>query len=112
MTPLDVVQRWFDAWERGDLDAARALLAPGAPVAVFGQRSASLQGFDEFLAWYGERRAHVSDFSYRVDELLSGEQHVAALITLRQGGREFRQVALYRVDGNAITEMEAYEEPR
>lgn len=116
-TPIATLSDWLDCFARGDLASARQLFAADGVFYVFGSGEATvLRGFDEFLAWYGNRRASLGDsFDYRVDELLAGSRHAAALITLnRTSGRrhtEWRQFAVYRVEGGVIVEARAYEEP-
>lgn len=110
MTPLDVVRDWFDAWERGDADAARALLEPDAPAIMRGETVA--RGFDELSAWYTARRARLgASFAYRVGELLAGEHSAAALITLSSDRGSWQQVAVYRVRDGRIAELRAFEDP-
>ena len=82
---------------------------------VFADEQACLHGFDAFLAWYEQRRERFGEsFDYRVDDLQSGGDHAAALITLIRatGGRrqEWRQVAVYHVVDGLIVEARTYEE--
>lgn len=55
-TAVETVSEWFDCFARGDLAAARRLFAADGVVYVFGDETAELHGFDEFVAWYGGRR--------------------------------------------------------
>ena len=114
--PKEIVSDWFDSFARGDLAAARRLVAADAVFRIFGEETTEIHGFDEFLAWYSRRRASLGEsFDYRIDELLGGTQHAAALLTLSRtaDGRRFewRQVAVYRIDNGLIAEVSAYEEP-
>ena len=107
-SPRAVVQAWFDAFAAGELEAARRLFAAGGVVHA---HEAELRGFDEVLAWF-ERRGALggASFSYRLDELLGGESHAVALLTLSDGRAEWRQLAVYRVEGGRIAEVSLYEE--
>jgi hypothetical protein len=108
MTPVEVLQRWFDAHARGDLGAARELVVDDVEVSVPGTR---LRGFDAFMAWYRERvLTEGQAFGYVVEDLLGGEQHAAAVLVLTDGTRSWRQVALYRLEGDRITSIWAAEE--
>ena len=107
MLPVDVLRRWFAAHASGDIAAARSLIEPSALVVVPGQR---LTGFDAFVDWYRQRAAAEQDFSYHVEDLLSGETHAAAVLTLRSGSREWRQVALYEIRGGRIRSIWAVED--
>jgi ketosteroid isomerase-like protein len=115
-TPIETVSEWFDCFARGDLAAARRLFAADGVFYVFASGKATeIRGYDQFLDWYGRRRESLGDsFEYRVDELLAGDRHAAALITLSRiaAGRRFewRQVAVFEVQGGVITEARAYEE--
>ncbi len=101
MKPVEVLRLWFDAHARGDLEAARGLVVDDVEVVVTGTR---LHGFDSFMQWYRERRLEEgASFGYSVEDLLGGETHAAAVLTLSAGGRTWRQVALYRVDGDRIS---------
>ena len=116
-TAVETVSEWFDSFARGDFAAARELFAVDGVVHVFADETAELHGFEEFAAWYGRRRQAVGEsFEYRVDELLAGGSHAAALISLARtsAGRriEWRQLAVYRAVEGQITEIRAYEEPK
>lgn len=106
--PRAVAAAWFDAFAEGEPEAARPLLAADGVVHA---ADADLHGFDEALAWFQRRGAlGGSDFSYRLDELLAGEHHAVALLTLSEGRREWRQVAVYRVEEGRIAEAWLYED--
>ena len=115
--PLETVSEWFACFERGDVEGARSLFAAGGVFAIFSGRDVQvLRGFDEFLVWFRRRRETMGEtFAYRVEEMLAGERHAAALITLSRvvDGRqaEWRQVAVYRVEQGVIVDARAYEEP-
>lgn len=108
MTAHDVLQRWFDAHERGDLTAAASLLLPDAEISVPG---AKLHGFDAFMQWYRSRaETEGATFRYVVEDVLSGDRHAAAVMTLSTDDRTWRQVALYRVEGDYIAAIWAAED--
>ena len=116
--PVETVSDYFACLERGDLRAARSLFADDALFTSFSGRDVYvLAGFDDFLTWSGRRREAMGEsFAYRLDELLAGERHAAALITFRRVDRsgrqrEWREVALYRVERGVIVDARAYEEP-
>jgi SnoaL-like domain len=100
--PLDVVRAWFDAHSRGDLAAARTLLAPEAP--IHGEE-VNLRGFDAFMSWYDDRRSSRQGFGYEVVDLLGGEHHAAAIIRLSDAAESWRQVAVYEVEEDRITSI-------
>jgi hypothetical protein len=103
MTPVEVVRLWFEAHASGDLDQARELVVAGLEVTVPG---ASLRGFDAFMQWYRERQAAEGpSFGYAVEDLLSGERHAAAVLTLHNGQESWRQVALYEVAEDRIVSI-------
>lgn len=108
MTPLEVVTQWFDAHRRGDLAAARALLVEDAR---FELPDREVRGFDGLMAFFAERQATRPGFSYAVDEVLVGERHVAALLVMREDGREWRQIALYTVRDDRIVSVWSAESP-
>lgn len=54
------------------------------------------------MDWHRQRAAAEPDFSYHVEELLSGEKHAVAVLTLRSGNKEWRQVALYEIRDGRI----------
>lgn len=104
----DVLRRWFEAHERGDLTAARALMRADAEIRVSG---AVVTGFDGLMEWYAARSASLGEcFGYERLDLLTGSQHVAAVLRLTDGERTWQQVALYRVDGGVIAAVTAYED--
>ncbi len=116
-TPIEIVAAWFECFANGDLAAARELFDDDGVVRVFGEYAAEIHGFDQFIAWFGRRRQSLGEsFDYRADELLAGNRHAAALITLSRtiAGRrvEWRQLAVDRVEDDRITAVHAYEEPQ
>ena len=91
---IDVLRRWFDAFDRSDLDAARALLATDAVLRVTKPESLSgnYVGFDGFLEFSRSKQATSGEgFSYRVDELLAGDRSAAAILTLSSFDGEARR---------------------
>jgi ketosteroid isomerase-like protein len=114
-----VLRRWFDAFDRDDMEAARALWAEDGvlhattPPEIAGE----VRGFDEFLAWYAKRRAITgTDFDFTVHDLVGSDVHAVALIRARAVDRSgverlWRQLCVYHVDGGRITEMWIHEEP-
>jgi hypothetical protein len=108
VTPAEVVRAWFQAHARTDLEAARALVVEDLRIDMSGER---MRGFDGFMAWYAQRRLREGPaFSYAVDDLLEGDDHAAAVLTLSAGERVWRQVAVYRVERDRITEIWARED--
>lgn len=118
-SPANVLEQFFGCFESGDFAGAGALVARDAAISIFGADEApvELRGLEEFLTWYSRRRELLGDsFEYRVEELLPGERHAVALITLSRvaDGRriEWRQVAVYDVGDGRITALRGYEEPQ
>jgi hypothetical protein len=116
--PVESISGYLTCSERGDLGAARSLFADDARFTIFSGRDVRvLASFDDFLTGSGRRREAMREsFAYRVDELLGGGRHAAALITfsrIKVGGREreWREVAVYRVEKGVIVDARAYEEP-
>lgn len=114
---LDVLRRWFEAFERSDLETAREILAPDAVLHV--SKPTHLKGdyvgFDGFLDFYERKQADAgAHFRYRVDELLAGDKSAAALLTLSRmtNGRleEWKQIAVYRIEAEQIVAMWFLEE--
>jgi ketosteroid isomerase-like protein len=107
VTTGELLLLWFDAHRRGDVSAAKALVADDAEVVVPG---ASFHGFDAFMQWYRER-AHREgpSFRYVIDDVLSGDHHASAVLTLSTDTRSWRQVALYRIADDKITGIWAVE---
>jgi ketosteroid isomerase-like protein len=103
-----VLRRWFEAHREGDLAAARALMRPDAEIRVPG---GVVTGFDGLMEWYAERSARLgADFRYEAVDLLTGTDHVAAVLRLTDGTRTWQQVALYRVVDGVIAAVSAYED--
>ena len=118
-SPLEAVQEFFACFDRGDLAGAGQLVAVDAVITLFlsGEDPVELRGFEDFVSWYSHRRELLGDsFSYRVEELLPGNRHAVALITLSRGAdappTNWRQVAVYTVDEGVITALHGYEEPQ
>ena len=108
MQPDDVLRQWFAAHGRGDMEAARRLVDDDLIVVVPGVR---LHGFDAFMKWYADRAEREGpSFGYAVDDVLGGESHAAAVLTLSSGDRSWRQVAVYAVARDRITWIWAVEE--
>ena len=108
MAPTDLLRAWFEAHGRNDLEGARQLVVDDLSADMSGTR---LRGFDAFMAWYEQRRtAEGPSFSYRVDDVLGGENHAAAVLTLSTVDRSWRQVVLYTVRGGLIAEIWARED--
>lgn len=108
MTPVAVLEAWFDAHRRGDLEAARALLVEDARIEL---PDREVRGFDGLMAFFAERKANRPGFSYGVREVLAGEAHVAALLDMHEDGREWRQVAVYTVRDDRIVSIWSSESP-
>lgn len=111
MTPVQVVRAWFDAFAAGDLDTARQLLSHDALLDP-GAGAETTRGFDAFLAFYERKRAaHGPAFAYELHDLLESDDHVVALLTLRDERGSWRQTAVYHVDGPRIAAIYVIEEP-
>ena len=108
MTPLEVLGKWYDAHRRGDLEAARAVLAGDA---LFELPDRELRGFDAFVAWSAERRTARPDFTMNVVETMPGEDHVAVLLGMSENGRTWRQIAVYTVRNDRIVSVWSAESP-
>ncbi|MGI8480035.1 MAG: nuclear transport factor 2 family protein [Gaiellaceae bacterium] len=114
---LDVVRAWFDAFERSDLEAAGQLIAKDGVLHVRQpiELAGDYVGLDAFLEFYRAKRARAGDgFAYRVEEFLAGDSSAAAILTLSSGTgggyREWKQVAIYRIDDGRIVQMWFLEE--
>ncbi len=108
MTPIEVLGQWYDAHRRGDLDAARAVLADDC---LFELPGLELRGFDAFIAWSAERRATRPDFAMEVVDTMPGEGHVSVLLAMSEGERRWRQVAVYTVRDDLIQSVWSSESP-
>lgn len=72
---------------------------------------ARLAGFDDLMSWYARRAAAEGpDFSYTVIDVLTGERHAAALLAMRNGARQWRQLAVYTIEAGMITAIWAVED--
>jgi hypothetical protein len=107
VTPAEVLGRWYDAHRAGDMDAARSVFADGAAVRL---PDRTLHGFDAFLAFSADRRATRPAFAMSVVDTMAGEGHVAVLLELTEHDRRWRQLALYTVADDRITEIWTVEE--
>lgn len=114
---LEVIRRWFDAFERSDMEGARALMASDAVLNVSRplQLKGEYAGFDAILDFFSRKRAAAGDgFGYRLEALFTNADSVAALLTLfaRRNGapQEWRQVAIYRIRNKRIVGIEIIEE--
>ena len=108
MTPAEVLQRWYDAHRARDLDAARAVLAEGAPIRM---PDRTLHGFDAFLAFSAERAQTRPGFAMAVLDTMPGDAHVTVLLELTEGERRWRQLALYAVADDLITQITTVDVP-
>ena len=109
-TPVDVLRLWFAAHERRDHNAAKELVSSDVDVVVPGAR---LVGFDALMRWYADRAAAEGPaFDYEVDDVLGGEHHAAAVLRLTSNGKQWRQVAVYRIANGKISSIWAVEEER
>jgi len=108
MTPLEVLGQWYGAHRRGDLEAARAVLADDA---LFELPDRELRGFDAFVAWSAERRTSRPGFAMNVVETMPGEDHVAVLLAMSENGRAWRQIAIYTVRNDRIVSVWSSESP-
>lgn len=111
---LDVLRRWFDAFEAGDVEEAGALYADDAVLHVKAPPSLAgdYKGFEALLGWYeAKRREAGSDFRWELHDLLANADHGVALIRMHSGGREWNQAAVYHVAAGQITEIWLIEDP-
>jgi ketosteroid isomerase-like protein len=87
---VEVMRRAFEAYNRGDVDAAVAYLAPEceyhATGALPGFRGISRgrEGYKRFVSWL---RAEFDDARIDVRELVDAGDHVLASLTLRGRGK-------------------------
>jgi ketosteroid isomerase-like protein len=109
---VDVVQAWFAAHERGDLDAARSLVAHDVVVHISGESdlSGDVHGFDAFMRWYARRREVLGTTSYRLEDLVGGSHRAVALLRIADGDTEWDQVAVYDVIDEAIVRIRVFED--
>jgi len=105
--PVEVLRAWFAAHAAGDTAAARSLILEDAEILVPGGR---LHGFDALMEWYRQRSATEPTFAYQVTELLSGEEFAAAVLTMRRGSEQWRQMVLYGIQGGLICSIWAVED--
>ncbi len=106
--PLEVLKRWVAADDAGDVGTARSLLSD---LAVLRVGDAVVRGFDEFMAWYAQRRQEQGPaFAYAVLDLMGGSNHAAAVIRLTDGTVAWRQVAVFEIRDGLIAGMVAYED--
>ena len=116
---IKVVQSFFDALGRGDMDAAAAALdpqiewiEPGVPGQWFaGTRHGIDTVFTEVVARTPE---HVEEFSLQIDQYLDAGEHVVALGQFdgrgKRSGRAFSipGAFVYTVRGGKIVRFQAY----
>jgi ketosteroid isomerase-like protein len=114
--PAGLVRAWFDAFERGDMDTARGLLAPDALVWVEPDSDPPRfrRGFDDLVEWYAVRRTDET-FGYELEGITASAAFAIATIRLRAGAgerlRSWRQTAVYRVEDGAIRSIWLFEDP-
>ncbi|MFN2389315.1 MAG: nuclear transport factor 2 family protein [Actinomycetota bacterium] len=114
---LDVMRRWFSAFETGDMDAAQAVVTSDVVLHVThpAELAGRYEGFEGFLAFYARKRAHSgAGFSWEVDDILVSDRHAGAVFTLtdgRPGRPPWKQVAIYRIEDGRIAEIRLVEEP-
>jgi uncharacterized protein len=116
---INVVQSFFDALGRGDMDAAAAALdaqiewtEPGVPGQWF---AGTRHGVDAvFAEVVGQTPEHVAEFSLHIDQFLEAGEYVVALGQFRgRGKRSGRAFSIpgaffYTVRGNKIVRFQAY----
>ena len=113
-----ILTRWFEAFDRDDMDAARRLWAANGVLHATNppEIAGDVRGFDEFLTWYARKRASTgTDFRFTVHALVGDDVHAVALIHAEADrGLEtvrLKQVCIYHVQDGRITEMWVHEEP-
>jgi ketosteroid isomerase-like protein len=112
------LEAWFDAWARGDTAAAREIFGDDCVFHIVGDGllAGDHRGVDGIRVLLERRRERSQGtFSYENHDLLQNERHGVALLRLRAtvDGVEYvwKQVAVYELAGNRITEIWAFEEP-
>ena len=112
---LEVVRQAIDAYVRRDVEAMRRVTSADLELdwsASRGWLAGVYRGFEEAWRWFQRKGVWEGGaFTYSVEELLGGERHAATLLRISGSGREWRQVAVYRVEGGQIVEVWLYEEP-
>jgi ketosteroid isomerase-like protein len=87
---VEIVRRWYDAFNRGDIDAVIALLAPGFEFdttrSLFLNRG--IFGPDLVRTWMAEWREHWASSRYEADEYIEAGEHVVTPFTNRLLGRD------------------------
>jgi ketosteroid isomerase-like protein len=112
--PRTLIEQWIAAFARGDLDEARSVYADDGVLHAWHppELAGDYRGFEEAWRWFQRKGVWEGGaFTYSVEELLGGERHAATLLRISGSGREWRQVAVYRVDDGRIVEVWLYEEP-
>ena len=117
MGPVEVLDGYAAAWERGDLDAAAACYAEDVVMRLPGRGALAGEhrGRDAVIAAIQALIARTSGSAPEVevlDRLVSGER-VALVVreaVVREGERlELRRVNLYRVEADRIAEIDIFE---
>jgi len=109
-----VVQGWFDAWAKADMDRARRI-APR--LRTYLGNGDIVEGFDGFVAWFAERRVSEGHgFSYSVVDVRTTANLAVVLVQLhselRRHGEDWMQVAVYRIDSGQIPGVWVFEDDR
>ena len=106
-----VVRAGFAAFDAGDVDTLRQLMAPDVVWHAPGRSpvSGTFKGIDEVLSYFG-RLATITDgtFKAEVHDIVGNEEHVFAayIATGRRGSRTLRDgaVLLFHVEEQRITQ--------
>ena len=108
--PARLVQRYYEAWEQGDADALRALLADGYCAhahTLAGTEERDAAGLADLLESHGNA-FEWTEFDVR--DLLQDDGRLAARVAMRAGHREtgregeIEGLVILRVEGGRIAE--------
>ena len=113
-----LIRDWLDAFERRDVDTARALFATEGVLHMLppSEMAGDYRGFDGLMERYRrEEEAGGSSFRTRIHDVLASEGHAVVLFQLhgRRGGRErdWTQLAVYHIARGRISEIWVHESP-
>jgi ketosteroid isomerase-like protein len=111
---IDMIERSFDAWNRGDMDGALMFTAPGVEwmIAEENPEARTLRGPDEIRAYFADWRATVKGLRYETIEYRDAGDSIVWLGTAsgQMGSAELR-VGLnlvFRFADGAAVRIEEY----
>ena len=113
---VDVVQEAWDAWAKGDIEAATSIVAPEGEITApstlpWGGTFLGPEGFRDFLAGL---LAHFKDFKATPEKVLGADDdHVVVTANVRgrtkKGGTvENRSVWVYKLRGGQVVSAETF----